>query len=37
MGEELIELLEMLIIFVAAMMLSYAVTHLIRKLFNKNK
>lgn len=35
--DELIEVIEMLIIFVAAMMLSYAVTNLIRKLFNKKK
>lgn len=36
-GEEIIEILKMLLVFVAAMMVSYAVATLIRKLFNRNK
>lgn len=36
-GEDIIEIIKMIIIFAAAMMVSYAVATLIRKLFNRNK
>lgn len=36
-GEEILEILKMLIVFVAAMMVSYAVATVIRNLFNKKK
>lgn len=35
--EEILEIVKIIIVFVAAMMASYAISYLIRKFFNKNK